>query len=74
MIAGHLRIADRVIIAGGTLVSRSIPAAGAYAGVFPFDEQKRWQRTAVQVRNLDALVERVKIIERELTRLRDLLG
>lgn len=63
MIAGHLAIADRVVIAGGTLVSRSIAAAGQYAGPFPFDQQRRWQRTAVHVRNLDAWVERVKALE-----------
>lgn len=64
MIAGHLTIADRVVIAGGTLVSRSIDTAGPYAGPFPFDEQRRWQRTAVHVRNLDALVERIKALEK----------
>ena len=53
------------------VVSRSIVAPGAYAGVFPFDEQKKWQRTAVQVRNIDSLVERVKGLERELARLRN---
>lgn len=66
MIAGHLEIADRVIVAGGTLVSRSISEAGAYAGPFPFDSQKRWQRTAVHLRNIGALVDRVKTLEARL--------
>jgi UDP-3-O-[3-hydroxymyristoyl] glucosamine N-acyltransferase len=64
MIAGHLSITDRVIIAGGTLVSKSIAVAGAYAGPFPFDTQKQWQRTAVRVRNLDDLAARVAALER----------
>lgn len=66
MIAGHLEIADRVIVAGGTLVSRSIDEAGAYAGPFPFDSQKRWQRTAVHLRNIGDLVDRVKALEARL--------
>lgn len=68
MISGHLEIADRVVVAGGTLVSRSIDESGTYAGPFPFDKQRRWQRTAVHLRNIDALVERVKALEDRLGR------
>ncbi|MEO7404910.1 MAG: UDP-3-O-(3-hydroxymyristoyl)glucosamine N-acyltransferase [Burkholderiales bacterium] len=74
MIAGHLRLADRVVVAGGTLVSKSIAEAGTYAGVFPFDRQKRWQRTAVHVRNLDQLAARVKALEAALESSREKEG
>ena len=70
MIGGHLTIVDRVIVAGGTAISRSISTPGTYGGLFPFDDQKRWVRTAVHLRNISTLVDRVKALEQELARLR----
>ena len=64
MIAGHLTIADGVVISGGTLVSKSIAKPGVYTGVYPFEDNRTWTRNAVWVRNLDALAERVRRLER----------
>jgi UDP-3-O-[3-hydroxymyristoyl] glucosamine N-acyltransferase len=64
MIAGHLTIADGVVISGGTLVSKSIGKPGVYTGVYPFEDNRTWTRNAVWVRNLDALAERVRRLER----------
>jgi UDP-3-O-[3-hydroxymyristoyl] glucosamine N-acyltransferase len=66
MIAGHLTLGDRVVVAGGTLISKSISEPGTYAGVFPFEQQKNWQRTAVHVRNLERMDTRVKALEASL--------
>src|SRR4030095_15696239 len=56
-IVGHLEIADRVHIAAGTLVSRSITAPGAYGGPFPFDDNASWQKNAAALRQLHLLRE-----------------
>jgi UDP-3-O-[3-hydroxymyristoyl] glucosamine N-acyltransferase len=50
VILGHLKIVDRVHVSAGTLISRSILKPGTYTGVFPFDENKAWARSAATLR------------------------
>ena len=64
-ISGHLSIADRVSITGATQVSRSIAKAGVYSGSFPFDDNASWEKNAATLRNLHALRERVKALEKK---------
>jgi UDP-3-O-[3-hydroxymyristoyl] glucosamine N-acyltransferase len=45
-------------------VSKSIAKPGVYTGVYPFEENRGWTRNAVWLRNLDALAERVRRLER----------
>jgi len=66
-IVGHLEICDRVHIAAGTLVSRSITQPGAYGGPFPFDDNASWQKNAAALRQLHALRERLRALEKKLT-------
>ena len=65
-ISGHVRIADRVVISGATQVSRSIAKAGVYSGSFPFDDNASWEKNAATLRNLHALRERVRALEKKL--------
>ncbi len=62
-VLGHLEIADHVHISAGTLVSKSIPEAGTYTGVFPLQPNRDWSRTAVLLRNIDKLEERIRVLE-----------
>ena len=64
-ISGHVTIADRVVITGATQVSRSIAMAGIYSGSFPFDDNASWEKNAATLRNLHALRERVKALEKK---------
>ena len=66
MISGHIEIGDRVTIAGGTVVAKSLPLPGVYAGVYPLDTMDRWRRTAVRVRRLDELAARLEAAEKRL--------
>ena len=50
VILGHLKIVDRVNVSAGTLISRSILKPGTYTGVYPFDENKSWARSAALLR------------------------
>ena len=64
-ISGHVTIADRVTITGATQVSRSIAKAGVYSGSFPFDDNASWEKNAATLRNLHALRERVRALEKK---------
>lgn len=64
MIGGHLHIADRVIVSGGTWVTRSIEEAGMYGSVIPATPSREWRRTVAHLRNLDRMNERLRRLER----------
>ncbi len=66
MFVGHIEIADNVHIAGGTLVSKSITKAGAYAGNYPFSPRDDWMKNAAHIRHLDKLAERLRSLEKRL--------
>jgi UDP-3-O-[3-hydroxymyristoyl] glucosamine N-acyltransferase len=66
-INGHVSIADRVVITGATQVTRSIAKAGVYSGLFPFDDNASWEKNAATLRNLHALRERVRALEKKQT-------
>lgn len=65
-IIGHLHIADNVHISTNTVVMRSIPQAGHYTGVFPFDDNANWEKNAATLRQLYKLRERVKALEQRI--------
>ncbi len=67
MIGGHLNIADRVIIAGGTVVTKSIESAGTYVSVIPATPAREWRRTVAMLRNLERMSERLRALERRLS-------
>ncbi|WP_137938345.1 UDP-3-O-(3-hydroxymyristoyl)glucosamine N-acyltransferase [Chitinivorax sp. B] len=67
MFVGHIEICDKVHIAGGTLVSKSITKPGAYAGNYPMAPRDEWLKNAAHIRHLDALATRVKALERQLS-------
>lgn len=67
MISGHLNIVDGVHIAGGSVVIGSIKKAGAYAGMYPLAEHRDWEKTAVIVRNLAALRDKLRGLEKLVT-------
>ena len=65
MILGHLEIADDVHVTAGTLISRSIRKAGTYSGAFPFDDNGAWEKNAATLRQLHALRERLRALEKK---------
>jgi UDP-3-O-[3-hydroxymyristoyl] glucosamine N-acyltransferase len=64
-VTGHVTIADHVVIGGATQVSRSIAKPGFYSGSFPFDDNASWEKNAAVLRNLHALRERVRALEKK---------
>ncbi|MDR1311725.1 MAG: UDP-3-O-(3-hydroxymyristoyl)glucosamine N-acyltransferase [Burkholderiaceae bacterium] len=66
MIGGHLTIADGVHVSASSVVQSSIPEKGAYTGFYPLEKHTDWEKTAVVLRNLTALRQRVKELEKTI--------
>jgi UDP-3-O-[3-hydroxymyristoyl] glucosamine N-acyltransferase len=64
MIGGHLAIPDGSVIAGATVVTRSLDRAGAWSSVIPATEVREWRRTVALLRGLARLAERLRALER----------
>ena len=65
-ILGHLMIADGTVISPTSMVTRSLPKAGFYTGIFPLQENEQWEKNAATFRQLYVLRERVKKLEKTL--------
>lgn len=71
MIAGHLTIADRVHVSAGSLVSHSLPEPGQYTGIYPLSKKADWEKSAAIVRNLGAMREKIRALEKTIKTLTD---
>ena len=63
MFVGHIRVADRTFIGGGTLVAASINQPDYYASSYPLQTHRDWVKNAVHLRRLNELYRRVKTLE-----------
>jgi len=66
MILGHLTLVDHVHVSSGTLISRSVLKPGHYSGAFPFDENASWEKNAATLRQLHALRDRIRTLEKQV--------
>ncbi len=66
VVLGHLELADGVHISASSTVTRSIRQPGLYSGVFPLDENGNWEKNAVTLKQLHALRERLRALEKQL--------
>ncbi len=69
MILGHLTIADDVTISPGSMITRSIAKAGTYTALMPFQEHNVWLKTAVNIRHLSQLTDKIKTLEEAIKKL-----
>ena len=69
MIGGHLSIVDRVVIAGSTVVTKSIGAPGTYLSVIPAEEAREWRRIVGHLRSLARLTDRLRALDRRVREL-----
>ena len=63
MVRGHLPLADHVHVAASTTVTRSLTRPGQYTGMFPIDDNARWEKNAATLKQLHSLRERIKALE-----------
>jgi UDP-3-O-[3-hydroxymyristoyl] glucosamine N-acyltransferase len=70
-IVGHITICDDVHISGFTLVSKSITQPGTYTSISstPFSKHADWLKQAAQVRNLDSLAEKLRVLQEKINQL-----
>jgi UDP-3-O-[3-hydroxymyristoyl] glucosamine N-acyltransferase len=66
IVLGHLELADNVHISAGTVVTRSLNRPGQYTGMFPIDDNARWEKNAATLKQLHSLRERIKALEQAL--------
>ena len=64
IILGHLEIVDHVHITAATVITRSILKPGQYSGLFPFDDNASWEKNAATLRQLHALRNRLRALEK----------
>ena len=62
--AGHLTIADDVVITGYSAVTHSIARAGVYSGTLPVEEAHAWRRLVARFKRSGLLEKRVRAVER----------
>jgi UDP-3-O-[3-hydroxymyristoyl] glucosamine N-acyltransferase len=65
IVLGHLTLADNVHISAASVVMRSIHQPGQYSGVFPIDDNASWEKNAATLRQLHALRERLRALEKK---------
>ena len=65
-ILGHLHIADGTAISPTSVVTRSITQPGLYTGIFPLGTNAQWEKNAATLKQLHALRERIKTLEKAL--------
>jgi UDP-3-O-[3-hydroxymyristoyl] glucosamine N-acyltransferase len=63
VILGQLAIGDDIVIAGASVVTRSLDSPGMYSSVFPVEDVRFWRRLVGRVRRLDLLAGRVRKLE-----------
>lgn len=64
VVLGHLALADHVHISAASVVTRSLRQAGHYSGVFPIDDNAAWEKNAATLKQLHALRDRIKRLEK----------
>ncbi len=67
IVLGHLELADHVHITAASVVSHSIRAPGQYSGMFPIDDNASWEKNAATLRQLHALRDRLRALEKKLS-------
>ena len=67
IILGHLELVDDVHITAATVVSRSIKQAGQYSGMYPFEDNRAWEKNAATLRHLHALRDKIRQLEKRLS-------
>ncbi|WP_394789352.1 UDP-3-O-(3-hydroxymyristoyl)glucosamine N-acyltransferase [Rhodoferax sp.] len=69
IVLGHLTLADHVNISAATVVTRSISKPGHYTGMFPIDDNAKWEKNAASLKQLHSLRDRLKAVEKTLEQL-----
>ena len=64
IVLGHLQLVDQVHISAATVVTRSILKPGHYSGLFPIDDNSKWEKNAAALKRLHDLRSRLLALEK----------
>lgn len=64
MIGGHLTIADGTHITASSVVQSSVKERGVYSGFYPLAPHREWEKTAVLVRQLGQMRDKIRDLEK----------
>lgn len=65
-IVGHLEITDNVTITGMSHVAQAITQSGVYSSGTPLEENAKWHRNFIRLKQLDDMARRLKKLEKQL--------
>ena len=65
-IVGHLEIADNVTITGMSHVSQAITEPGVYSSGTPLEENNKWHKNFIRMKQLDEMARKLKKIEKQI--------
>ncbi|GBU09790.1 UDP-3-O-(3-hydroxymyristoyl)-glucosamine N-acyltransferase [Gammaproteobacteria bacterium] len=63
-VGGHIEIVDHAMVTGFTMLSHSLKEPGVYSSGLPVMENKRWHKMTAQLKRIDTLYKRVKVLEK----------
>ncbi|MDD2546590.1 MAG: UDP-3-O-(3-hydroxymyristoyl)glucosamine N-acyltransferase [Burkholderiaceae bacterium] len=63
IVLGHLALADHVHVSAATVVTHALTKPGQYTGMFPIDDNAKWEKNAATLKQLHRLRERIKALE-----------
>lgn len=64
VVLGHLELVEGVHISAASVVTRSILKPGHYSGLFPIDDNSKWEKNAAALKRLHNLRSRLLALER----------
>lgn len=65
-IVGHLEIADNVTITGMSHVAQAITQSGVYSSGTPLEENAKWHKNFIRLKQLDDMARRLKKLEKHI--------
>jgi UDP-3-O-[3-hydroxymyristoyl] glucosamine N-acyltransferase len=68
-LTGHIDICDHTVIGGATNIGKSITKPDLYFGVYPATTYKDWAKSAVGLKNITTMQQRIRDLEDKITKL-----
>jgi len=65
-INGHIEVASDTVVSSRTLISKSVKQPGIYTSAMPAMPHDEWMKSAAHFRHLDALVTRLRELEKRI--------
>ncbi len=68
-IMGHIEVGDDIVVSARSFMSKSAMERGVYTSAIPSQAHAEWLRNAVHLKHLDAMSDRIRMLEKKLKEL-----